>query len=169
MKPYWRNETIAASDHACNVVGARLTVAKQFTKSRDMDSEIGLDDNRVRPRIFNQLFLAHDFAGAFHQSSQDIEGATPDANRRIALQQQTLSRKESERAKGQHVRGTRVRPWWHSTLLYTDLPLNMARTKSRQANRLKHMKKAARLHMPRSCCSATGIFTNLLTPRRRPA
>lgn len=87
-----------------------------------MDPKIGLDHNRVRPGIFNQLFLADDFAGAFHQSSQNVERATPDANRRIALQQQATIWKESKGAEGQHSLRIRAKPLWHSMLLYANLP-----------------------------------------------
>lgn len=104
-------------DHAYDV-SAWLAPPKQFAKARDMDAEIGFDDDHVRPRTFQQLVLADEFAGALHQGRQNVERAAADPDRHITFEQQVLTWKKPEGSKGQYLRASCIRPSRHSTLLY---------------------------------------------------
>jgi hypothetical protein len=57
----------------------------------------------LRPSPTYQFLFADYLAGAFDQSSQDVEGAAAEPHRLVALEQETLLCKEPERAKRDRV------------------------------------------------------------------
>jgi hypothetical protein len=76
-----------------------LSVAKGATQSADLDLQIGLPDEGLRPGAGYQLLLADHLAGAFDQSGEDVKGAAAEPHWLVALQQEPLRRKQPERTK----------------------------------------------------------------------
>jgi len=68
-----------------------------------LDLQIRFLDERLRPSSGQQLVLANHLTGAFDKSGQNIEGATAEPYRLVALKQDPLCRKEPERAKRDRV------------------------------------------------------------------
>jgi hypothetical protein len=82
---------------------ATLAVAEGAAQRADLNLQIRFLDERLRPSPSYQFFFADHLAGAFDQSSQDVEGAAAEPHRLVALEQETLLCKEPERAKRDRV------------------------------------------------------------------
>jgi hypothetical protein len=80
-----------------------LAVAEGAAQRADLHLQIAFLDERLRPGPTYQFLFAHHLAGAFDQSSQDVEGAAAEPHRLVALEQETLLCEEPERAKRDRV------------------------------------------------------------------
>src|SRR5260370_6257096 len=93
------DEIVAPSWNGGDVATAALAIAQGAAQGADLDLQICVFDERLRPGWGYQLFLADNLAGAFDQSGQNGEGPAAQPHRCVALKKQPLRRKEAERNK----------------------------------------------------------------------
>src|SRR5262249_50442071 len=61
--------------------------------------QVAFLDGAVRPEPCHLRALFHDMTGAFDQSDQHVEGAAADMNQLTVVEQESLPRRQMERAK----------------------------------------------------------------------
>jgi hypothetical protein len=88
---------------------AALSIAESAPQRADLDLQIGLFDERLRPRSGNQLLLGDNLTRALDKSRQDIEGPAAEPHRLIAFKEKALRCKQPERAKREGVLAARCR------------------------------------------------------------
>ena len=103
-----RHKTIAAPHHVDDVAGTRLAVAEHLAQRRDMHPQIGVVDERRRPRAGEQVLLGHSLPGALDQREQDLHGATAEPRRLVALEEDPVRRDQPERTECQGRRSVRL-------------------------------------------------------------
>src|SRR6185295_13954731 len=111
LDAYRRDEIVAPTDNGGDVTMAALTVAERSAQGTDLDLQVGLFDEGLRPDARDQFVLADHLAGALDQKGQNVEGAAAEPHRPIALKQKPLVGKEQERAKRDCASVHRRRPW----------------------------------------------------------
>jgi len=90
------DEAVAAPEYIGYKSEARLAITQQPAQRRDMKAEASRVHCNVLPDPRRQVPVAHDFARAFDQNDQDIQGAAADANRPGGPFEQPLSREQAE-------------------------------------------------------------------------
>jgi hypothetical protein len=91
-----------------------MAITEDPAEGRDMDPEIALFDERIRPDAGDQLLFGHELAGAVDQSNQNIERAAAEAHGLIPFQEELLCRKQpkrSERNGGPERRRSPISHW----------------------------------------------------------
>jgi hypothetical protein len=73
-----------------------VSVSERFAKASDMDTEVGLLHNHIRPDSRDQLLAGDDFAGSFDQSDQDIKCAAAKLKRLVRFLKQPFGRKKAK-------------------------------------------------------------------------
>jgi hypothetical protein len=94
----WSYKAVASSGNRGDIPAAGLAAAQRPSKRRDMNFEIALVDDGVRPRASHELALRDKLASTLDQRGQDLQSATAETNGCFTLQQKLLGRKEPERA-----------------------------------------------------------------------
>ena len=112
LDAYRRDEIVAPADNGDDVTIAALTVAERSAQGTDLNLQVGLFDDGLRPDASYQFFLADHLAGALDQKDENVEGAAAEPHRPVALKQKPLLRKEQERAKRDCASVHRRRPWF---------------------------------------------------------
>ena len=64
-----------------------------------MNRDIGLDHGRARPNAPDQFFLGDQLAMTFDEGDKNIEGAAPEPNRLVRLQEEALHWQQAKGAK----------------------------------------------------------------------
>ena len=98
-----RDEIVAPSGNGDDVAIAALAVAEGTAQGADLNLQVRLFDERLRPGASDQFFLADHLAGAFDQSGENVKGAAAEPHWLVALKQKPLLCKEPERAKRDRV------------------------------------------------------------------
>jgi hypothetical protein len=89
-----------------------LTVAKGAAERGDVDAQIPVFDERIRPDPADKFVLADDIAGSLDQDNQQFKRTASDADLIVAAQQQTLGRQQPEWTEGD--RTIRISPLGHA-------------------------------------------------------
>jgi hypothetical protein len=76
-----------------------VSVSERFAKTSDMDAEVGLLHNHIRPDSRDQLLAGDDFSGPFDQSDQDIKCAAAKLKPLVRFLKQPFGRKQTKWAK----------------------------------------------------------------------
>ena len=103
----WRDEPIAAASISDDVAVAVLPVAQRLSQLCDVDPQIGLLDEHVRPYQGHQFVLAHQFSGALHQDDQDIHRPAAQCDWCQTVTQKLLSGMQFKRAELDRPPGSR--------------------------------------------------------------
>ncbi len=82
---------------------AALAVAEGAAQRAYLNLHVRVFDECLRPRAGHQLLFADHLAGAFDQSSQNVEGTAAEPHRPVGLEQKPLRSKEPERTKRDRV------------------------------------------------------------------
>jgi hypothetical protein len=94
------DEAIAAPHDVDDITLAGLPVAEHLAQRRDMDAQIGLVHERVRPGTRQEFPFADGLARALDQADQDVERPAAQAAFDIALQQHESVPQQTERPEG---------------------------------------------------------------------
>src|SRR5258708_21516739 len=86
-------------DNGDDVTIAALAVAECSAQGTDLDLQVGLLDEGLRPDARDQFVLADHVAGALDQKDENVEGAAAEPHLSVALKQKPLLGKEQELAK----------------------------------------------------------------------
>ena len=118
---YVRNEAIASTRHIRNVAMAGSAVAQDLAKGTNMDPQIGLLDEGAWPDTGHQLILADKLSSSLDQGDQDVERATTQPKRLVALEQHPPRRNkpktpECQRFLGQKARMFKITPIYRNFL-----------------------------------------------------
>src|SRR5215467_1009550 len=89
----WSYKAVASSRNRGDIPAARLAVAQRPSKRRDMNFEIALFDDDIRPGASHQLSLRDKLAWMLDQRSQEFQSATTETNGGFTLQQKLFCRK----------------------------------------------------------------------------
>jgi hypothetical protein len=76
-----------------------VSISERFAKARDMDTEVGLLHNHIRPDPQDQFLAGDDCSGPFDQSDQNIECAAAKLKRLVRFLKQPFGRKKTKWAK----------------------------------------------------------------------
>src|SRR5262245_43874953 len=82
-----RDEPVPAARHRCDISKFGLSPRKSAPQGGDIDLEIALMDENVRPREADELILADDVAGSPHQSVKKVERTGADMDGDVAVEQ----------------------------------------------------------------------------------
>ena len=93
------HEAIAAARHGADVLIAGAFVAEQFAQGGDVDAQVGLFDEGVRPDPLEQVFLADQVFSAVDQRNQQIQRPAAEPQRLAIAQQNPACRIQPERPK----------------------------------------------------------------------
>ena len=91
------NEAVAPAGYRHDAAIPLTTAVERTAQGRDVDPEIALFDEGVAD-LSEELLLAEDLAGAFHQREQQRKRATADRHRTVPLDQKALSLEEAKGA-----------------------------------------------------------------------
>ena len=80
-----------------------MAIAQCLAQRGDMNTQIGIVDEGIRPRTRQQILLGHGLAGALDQGEQDLHGAAAQAADLAALEQDALRGDQPERAERQRM------------------------------------------------------------------
>jgi hypothetical protein len=73
-----------------------MPVSERFAEAGDMDTEVSLLHNHIRPDSRDQLLAGDDFSSPFDQSDQDIKRTTAQLKRLVRFLKQPFSRKQTK-------------------------------------------------------------------------
>ena len=104
------DKAIAAPGNRRQVAIAAAAVAQRPPQPGDLDLEIAVLDEGVRPDPRHELALADQLAGALDQRDQDLQGAAAQTHRPAGLQQQPSRREQMKRAERDRAPGLGSRP-----------------------------------------------------------
>ena len=104
------DKAIAAPGDRRQVAIAAAAVAQRPPQPGDLDLEVAVLDEGVRPDPRHELALADQLAGALDQGDQDLQGAAAQTHRPAGLQQQPSRREQVKRAERDRARGLGGRP-----------------------------------------------------------
>ena len=90
---YGRDEIIAPSYHGDDVTIAALAVAEGPAQGADLNLQVRLFDECLRPGASDQFVLADHLTGALDQKGENVEGAAAEPHRPVALEQKPLVHK----------------------------------------------------------------------------
>jgi hypothetical protein len=93
-------ELIAAAGHVDDVAGAVAAVAERLADHREVDAEIALLDESVRPHGPDQVVLTDQCPPCLDQCDQEVERPAPQPDRPVTLDEQLPCRIEPERSEG---------------------------------------------------------------------
>ncbi len=91
-----RHESIAASRDRRDVGRLLLGVAQRPAQAVDVDLEIALMDEDVRPGGAHQFVLRYQLAAASHEQVQEFEGPAAQLDRRAVEDEQLPARQKAE-------------------------------------------------------------------------
>jgi hypothetical protein len=80
-----------------------VTLAEHFAQARDVNPKRRFVDDGVGPHACEQVFLRDDLTRPIDECEQDVEGATADAERLVAVQEQTFGWKDAKRTEAESV------------------------------------------------------------------
>jgi len=95
-----RDKAITAPEDRRDVSAAGLTIHQGAPQRGNTNLEIALSDERLGPYLRDQLRFADNLARTFHESDQEIEGATADRDGLVTFQQKSSCPEQPERTKG---------------------------------------------------------------------
>jgi hypothetical protein len=85
------DEAIALAGNVEEISIALLAVAERAPQCCDMDREIALDDDHVRPDARHEIALGDQFARTLDESDKYVERPTAERHRTLTLEKNTLS------------------------------------------------------------------------------
>src|SRR5262245_40094022 len=95
----WRYKGIAAPCDGRDVSLAGPTITQAAAQRADLNFEVALFDDGVRPYLGYQFGLTDELAVPVDQSDQEIERPTADTDRQVTVQKQPSGRKQPKRVK----------------------------------------------------------------------
>jgi hypothetical protein len=76
-----------------------VPLSERFAKASDVDTEVGLLYDYIRPDPLDQFLAGDDFSGPFDQGDQDIECAAAKLKRLVRFFKQPFGRNQTKWAK----------------------------------------------------------------------
>jgi hypothetical protein len=92
------DEPVAAPWDILDVAQAALPVAERPAQGRDVDAQVALLDENVRPNLGDDLLLGHELARPLDEGDEDGEGAAAERDGLAGLEQREATGEEAIRA-----------------------------------------------------------------------
>jgi hypothetical protein len=89
----------ASTGDICDVTGSIASVAKRFGKAGNMNTEVSLNRDHIRPDSRDQFLAGDDLSGPFDQSDQYVERAAAQLTRLTRFLGQPFGHKQTKWAK----------------------------------------------------------------------
>lgn len=95
------DEAVSAIGHGDDVSPAMTSIAEDTTQLVDLDTNIRFGHEGARPSTREKLVLAQNLSRGFDEQTEQIQGATANADRPVVLKQNSPRPYEFERAERQ--------------------------------------------------------------------